>query len=52
MIHTCDFLKWKGKVVTDYYIVASPTFIVLDAERIIVGKYPSFDSMMEELLHN
>jgi len=25
---------------------------VLDAERKIVGKYPSFDSMMEELLHN
>jgi thiol-disulfide isomerase/thioredoxin len=50
MIHTCDYMKWKGKVVKDYYIVASPTFIVLDAERKIVGKYPSFDFMMEELL--
>ncbi len=49
MTHTCDYLKWKGKAVTDYYVVASPTFIVLDAERKIVGKYPAFDPMMEEM---
>jgi len=49
MTHTCDYQKWKGKAVTDYYVVASPTFIVLDAERKIVGKYPAFDPMMEEI---
>jgi len=49
LIHTCDLRKWQGKVVKDYYILATPTFILLDAGRKIVGKYPGFAAMMEEI---
>jgi thiol-disulfide isomerase/thioredoxin len=48
LTHTCDFKKWKSKPVMDYYITGSPTFILLDSERKIVGKYPSFDALLEE----
>lgn len=49
MIHTCEYLKWQSKAAKDYFIVASPTFIMLDSERKIMGKYPSFDALMEEV---
>lgn len=45
MIHFSDFKKWNGKTVLDYHIVATPSFIVLDKDRKIIGKYSS----MEEL---
>jgi len=49
MIHTCEFRKWQSKAARDYFIVASPTFVLLDGERKIVGKYPGFSAMEEEL---
>lgn len=37
-----DLKKWKGKAVNDYYIYGTPTFILLDKDKKIVGKYSSF----------
>lgn len=45
MIHYSDFKKWNGKSVIDYHIVASPSFIVLDKEKKIIGKYSSIVEM-------
>jgi len=49
MIHACEFRKWQSKAAKDYFIVASPTFVLLDGERKIVGKYPGFEAMEEEV---
>ena len=46
MNHFSDFKKWKGKSVMDYNIVATPSFIVLDKDRKILGKYSSLDGMI------
>jgi len=49
LIHDCDFQKWQGKAAKEYFIAASPTFILLNSERKIVGKYSGFESMLEEI---
>jgi thiol-disulfide isomerase/thioredoxin len=49
LYHSCDFLKWKGKTVNDYYIYGSPTFIILDKDKKIIGKFPSWESALKEL---
>lgn len=41
LIHFTDFKKWNEKSVIDYNIVATPSFIVLDRDRKIIGKYSS-----------
>lgn len=41
LIHFSDFKKWNEKSVIDYNIVATPSFIVLDRDRKIIGKYSS-----------
>ena len=50
MKHSCDFKNYEGQVVSDYYIYASPTFIVLDDEHKIVGKYSNWEAA-EKGLH-
>jgi thiol-disulfide isomerase/thioredoxin len=42
LYHNTDLKKWKGKAVNDYYIYGTPTFILLDKDKKIVGKYSSF----------
>ncbi len=32
----CDFGKWKGKVVQDYYVFGTPTYFLLDKNREII----------------
>lgn len=46
MIHFSEFKKWNGKTVVDYHIVATPSFIVLDKNKRIVGKYNSLDEIV------
>ena len=43
--HYCDFKKWNSKAVKDYYIYGTPTFILLDKDKKIVGKYSSFEQV-------
>jgi thiol-disulfide isomerase/thioredoxin len=39
MLHNCDLQKWKGQIVSDYYIAATPTLMVLDQNRNIDSKW-------------
>lgn len=45
LIHDCDFKKWEGKAVNDYFVYGTPTFIVLDKDKSILGKYADFKSI-------
>jgi thiol-disulfide isomerase/thioredoxin len=47
LIHDCDFKKWDGKAVNDYYVFGTPTFLVLDKEKNILGKYTSFEQLKQ-----
>jgi thiol-disulfide isomerase/thioredoxin len=49
MIHTCDFKKWIGKIVNDYYIYGSPTFILLDKNKKIIGKFTNWEATLKQL---
>jgi len=35
-ISTCDYKKWKGNIVQDYYVFATPTVFILDKNREIL----------------
>lgn len=35
-ISTCDYKKWKGDIVQDYYVFATPTMFLLDNKREIL----------------
>ena len=48
LTHTCDYKKWQGKAATDYYIAGTPTFILLDNNKKIVGKFSSFEQLKKE----
>lgn len=37
-LSVCDFKKWESKVVTDYYVFATPTMYILDSKREILLK--------------
>ena len=45
MIHFSDFKKWNGKTVLDYHIGATPSFIVLDKDKKIIGKFSSIEEL-------
>lgn len=45
ILHHTDLKKWEGKVVNEYYIYGTPTFIVLDKDKKIVGKYADFKAI-------
>jgi hypothetical protein len=47
MLHNCDLQKWKGKIVSDYYVAATPTFFKLDKDRKLTGKYSSVEKLIE-----
>ncbi len=50
LIHDCDFKKWDGKAVSDYYVFGTPSFLVLDKDKNILGKFSSFGSIVDFLL--
>jgi thiol-disulfide isomerase/thioredoxin len=35
-LSTCDYKKWNGKIVQDYYVFATPTMFLLDKNREII----------------
>lgn len=45
MLHTCDFKGWETEAATNYYIAATPTFILLDGDKKILGKYSDFKTI-------
>jgi thiol-disulfide isomerase/thioredoxin len=45
IFHNTDLKKWKGKAVNDYYVYGTPTLILLDKDKKIMGKYSSFSQL-------
>ena len=44
-ISTCDYKKWAGKIVKDYYVFATPTMYLLDSKREITLRPNSVKQM-------
>lgn len=44
-ISTCDYQKWDGKIVNDYYVFSTPTMFLLDSDRKIVLRPNSVKQM-------
>ena len=42
IIHSCDFKRWDGAAVNDYFIFGTPTYILLDRDKKIISKSSSF----------
>jgi thiol-disulfide isomerase/thioredoxin len=49
MLHTCDYKGWDTEAATKYFIAATPTFILLDKDKMILGKYASWTQVSKEL---
>lgn len=49
MIHICDYKGWESKISNDYCIAASPTYILLDRQKHIIGKFPSVYKLIDNL---
>jgi len=47
MAHTCDYKGWDTEAATKYFIAATPTFILLDKDKKIMGKYSSFERVSQ-----
>ena len=47
LLHTCDYKGWNTDAATKYYIAATPTFIVLDKDKKILGKYSSVEQVIK-----
>jgi thiol-disulfide isomerase/thioredoxin len=45
LMHTCDYVGWNTEAATKYFIAATPTFIVLDTDKKILGKYSSIEQI-------
>lgn len=44
LYHSCDFLRWQSKTVGEYYISGTPTYIIIDRNQKIIGKYDSWNT--------
>lgn len=42
---TCDYQKWDGQIVNDYYVFSTPTMYLLNSEREIVLRPNSIKQM-------
>ncbi|TAD94004.1 MAG: TlpA family protein disulfide reductase [Bacteroidetes bacterium] len=54
-ISVCDYKKWSGKIVQDYYVFATPTMFLLDKKRQIVLRPASakqVDAWVDQVLVN
>lgn len=49
MFQYCDYGKWDSKPVKDYHVVATPTFFLLDKQRIIVNKFSDVRTLFSAL---
>lgn len=45
LLHHTDLKKWNGAAVTDYFVYGTPTFILIDKDKKIIGKYASFENI-------
>lgn len=49
LMHNTDLKRWEGKAVNDYYIYGTPTLVLLDKDRKIMGKFSSFNELEKVL---
>lgn len=49
MLHTCDYKGWDTEAANLYFIAATPTFILLDQDKKILGKYASWEEVAQTL---
>ena len=52
MIHSCDFKGWDSEAAVKYYIMATPSFILLDEKKRILKKASSFKQISENFKLN
>jgi len=48
-IHYSDFQGWKGKAVNDYYVYGTPSYILLDKDKKIKGRFTSLNLLLSNL---
>lgn len=46
VISYCDYEGWESQPALDYNIIGTPTFIVLDSDKSIIGKFGSFGRIL------
>lgn len=46
MVHSCDLKGWNTEAATKYYIAATPTYILLDKRKNILGKYSDLNKII------
>ena len=44
-INLCDLNGWDSKIATDYFLNATPTMFLLDANKKIIGKPTTFEEL-------
>lgn len=49
LIHTCDYKGWETEAASNYFIAATPTLILLDSEKRIEGKFPSWHQLLKTM---
>lgn len=50
MQHYCDFKKWESTPAKNYYVVATPSFLLLDKYHRIVSKHSSLDETLLKII--
>jgi len=45
MLHYNDYKGWNSKPVMDYYVYGTPTFVLIDTNKRIVGKFTTLNQM-------
>ena len=50
MLHSCDYKGWDTEAATKYFIAATPTFILLDKEKKILGKYSGLEKLQQSVV--
>lgn len=46
LTHYCDYLKWKSPLVSDYGVMATPTFFLIDKMHTVIGIYTSVEGLI------
>ncbi len=50
ILHSCDYKGWDTEAAIKYYIAATPTFIVLDSDKKVIGKYSGFEQVKKSII--
>lgn len=48
VLHICDFKAWDSEAAKVYFLVATPTFILINKDKQIVGKFSDWNSLLKQ----